>query len=727
MPKKKTVAKFRTKRQKKVRTLCCLIGLGSVFLLGGFIMVSSPINITFNVNPIDTQYYEENYVGETVKPIRSAGSGSLELPAPVRPQYRFLGWSEKSQGGKIVTRATKRKMNLYAQWAPFVPTASLYVDGQYLRDAEFTSWRGTGGSGLGNGKPGEDQDPFIPQLEWNREILGAYMANNNFQTSPSDTQFFGWYYNDENNHRVELRYFHDGGSVPWRIYKIGPTSQTANQITTDHPFELKNDVALNAIFNTATSAQKANFAYNHQTVADYHFGRTIRIRYTSGDNAYFFAGNNQPDPVNVRFGRTMTFPGNVANNYNRTAITGHYLIGWKLEDDSDIFKGFTYTAGTAYAAQFFLDPTLAKFIKNDELVMTAIATPTNPQGQVPANVSSRTYQKYIDDDGIVRIERTNVPASSEPIQITDLTTRTEMDQRQIEFNFEGAYGNKLRNATSLLAGGTYDTFGTGYTTIRRTVSSNAKLILPTVENYAVGGRIFDGWRMYLNGKPTDNLYPAGLEYNIPRGMNNINNRITLSFVAEWSDMRRLASFDTNGGTGNIKTENFFGIPGDTKRLPTLTRWGYDFVGWNDQLGNVLYAPNTPEWNGFKLTNKEQKLVAVFSARAIPNIQTIVPNPLPPPLDNFLVTPADGKWVWSEPTSYRFGDTMILSRFEDSTGWRFQRGTRTGANDWDSYYFGAPFIRTVRVKITEKFVKDHIGSSNWETFVNRSGNIVARSI
>ena len=69
---------MRTRKQKKVLMMCCLLGIAAVLVLVGFLVVASPAKITF-----------DSTGGTKMASIKGAPTGSLNLPVPVRQGWRF--------------------------------------------------------------------------------------------------------------------------------------------------------------------------------------------------------------------------------------------------------------------------------------------------------------------------------------------------------------------------------------------------------------------------------------------------------------------------------------------------------------------------------------------------------------------------------------------------------------------------------------------------------------
>lgn len=94
--------------------------------------------------------------------------------------------------------------------------------------------------------------------------------------------------------------------------------------------------------------------------------------------------------------------------------------------------------------------------------------------------------------------------------------------------------------------------------------------------------IFEGWFTEAEG---------GLEVS---AASEITDDIT--YYAHWKDGHFIITFDANGGTGGLSRTMVYGEP---LSAPTVTRTGYTFVGWSQEVGTTVPASNavyTAQWS-----------------------------------------------------------------------------------------------------------------------------------
>ncbi|MCL2228941.1 MAG: InlB B-repeat-containing protein [Firmicutes bacterium] len=665
------------RKRKRIIRLSLLLSLGSVFLLTGFIMVSRPVNVQFELNP----HGVENFVSDSVPSIQSNAVGRMTLPTPIRPGHRFLGWSEQREGGALVARATRRQMLLYAQWLEVRPRAHLFVDGHHLRDVMFPS---TLAHGLGTA--------FVPTLDWDIPILHAYMTTNPITTAT----FQGWYFTDVRQQRIEFRHFPVGDN-PWQMVRFqhGVERYVDSAFMNDDFLQYMptQDIALNAIFSTRTPDERTTTEANHRLE---HYGRRIDIAYGAPRNLSFAS------PITgttVRMGQTF---GRLENNelvegfaqVDRLSIVpNHYLVGWRKENEADLLEP---------TRPFIIRPEFIRYVVNGQLVFTAVVTPTINNTVQPAVAG--IYTKRVDANGNFAFDRMPGFTGGHPTLITDNTQGDLMNNINVWFYFNYGVQNNLRDINTPPIHGSFITPTAPMTNFVRTVT-NGRLNLPPSCGYAVAGRVFAGWRSSFDGR----IFPAGYEFNIPRYMPRL---VDLRFTAVWVDATRLISFDANGG--NVSwNDNVQRLPNSRVTLPTPTRWGFEFLGWEHSISRELISPtddegaNNPQFRSFQITGDAQLLVARWQPRRIHHIDLGLGSEL----YDYFQNGASGEFY--------FGDHLILRR--NSTlamphnGWRFIAGA---SGEFMEFHFHAPFIQNIRILINEEFATRHTGSRNESAFFER---------
>ncbi|MDR0461806.1 MAG: InlB B-repeat-containing protein [Christensenellaceae bacterium] len=679
MPKTATKkTNFRSKKEKKFLTLCGLLGACCLFLALGFVLVTGPVNITFDVDPKEDAI-KGNYIGDKMTPVTKVSNGKVTLPTPIRPGYRFLGWSTDLDGNKMVGKVSKRKMHLYAQWTENAPIASLYVDGHYLRDLEITKAQA---AGLGEA---------FAISKWSSATLASLPILDSYDMN----KFFGWFYHDASDARIEIRYFPElASSQQWIVYRQpSPGSYYAreyiisvanNDLAGTRPFIPEANIALNAIFDNTVNSVNDRYSESRPVT---HSGKPVTVKFEAekvGVDGVKFNMSSISD-VNTDWVSTINLP-------TPTIMGDFTFIGWKLNDnDSDIFRPGTPEA----PSPFYLD---SKYYGNREgntLVFTAVALTADELSR-----SAGMYEKYLDDSGIVRLKKTG---ESHTVRIQDLSIFNGVDyEGRAMLDFGTAYGSGLKNTVNLQAGGRYPVADSPDKS--RSITNNL-INLPFVDNYAVGGRQFIGWKSSYDNK----IYPAGLQYRLPRWMPTT---AKINFTAVWADMRNLLDLDGNGGAKTWRDDIGNKKIGTTIRLPNLSRYGYDFVGWQNKVDDKMCDDNK-----IVITGKEQKLVAIWEAKKINRI-TLASVPMVGQI-----------YLEKASTSYNFGETMVFYRYSGETGvvhngWKFQLGE---SNKYNEFLFDATFCKKVPIKIDENFCKKYANSSRPNDFFDKEDTIIAWTV
>jgi|GEM_PF-2219778 len=715
----------KTKKQKKLKRLYILLAASAIGLLVGAIVLGGPVRITFDTNPPNASGHRvpvNEFVGERIGDIRRVPR-NLDLPSPIRPGYRFMGWYSDLENGSPITRITSRRMHLQARWERVQPMASLHVDGHFLRNAIVPSpVLQTQHDGLG--------DCFVPNNSWDASILDAF----NLDT------FLGWYFFNENGRRIELR-FSATRNPAWSMFEVLDNNQVRHISgigtgSEDMQFMPRYDLALNAMFVESSGhlpggpwygdIHNPNMANQMGRQIDFVFRRPNRRPDTS---IWFYSNlgttgtNAMPQPATGRLGTFVS--GGLPRPNRDVHLAGEYFVGWRLGGAECEISGHSWRLGLGDDADifnpgaFFLCPTLHERLSvpavlggRPRLVFNAVTlpVPTGGSASVPVGMNQGTFTKSIAPNGRVSMARTSPtvpPGSISPLVINDIIHRHRMENMPVNLDFGGAYTSQLRSTVVdedyLQQGNSFPIVTRAYQRTRTVQARNGMIPLPIVTNLAVPGRVFAGWHSSLCG----NVFPGGINYRIPRGAS-----LSASFTAVWVDAKQLIHFDANGG-GGVNPETFRGVnPGSTISLPTPTRFGYSFAGWkltNTQTEDFtsylrIIAPQSPEFNSFTITPHAQRLVAVWTPRAIPSVGAQVAFLFNDPI---LIEP-----------SY-FGDVIVLRRNTNAAahhGWRFQDGTIR--NSYNRFYFGASFINTIRIVVDEQFATRHAGSGNEVDFFER---------
>jgi len=647
---------MRTKKQKKILTLTVLTGICAVCMIIGFAVITSPVKITFDATGGDATYN-----GEHIKPMNAKPNGDLNLPAPIRPGYRFDGWYTSASSTKAVTKANKSKMSLVAKWTPLQYTASLYINGEFLRDVKIPQNQsgGLGPDFMPTPRPGDVFTDF--------KLLDY------------------WYYFDENGIETRLQWH---GTIQWGIVQVINGTPTLQSMIHHTPFRPTTNVALNA-----------GIGYNYISIAFVADGQEVATAIPS-----------------AQIGSSIT----LRSQSEVTIASDRTLIGWRLEDESDI-----YTVGETTGKSFFLDPklyaTCAPAVPPNppKLTFTAVTVAKNSTG------ANGTYNKVV-KDGRIAIERTSV-TPVDRVEITDKTQPgTLLAGQTVSFDFAGGRNslrrtkdneNKDFTQEEMKTRGRYPLVPTiaaaTRTSVVRQVNQQAKVPLLLATGYAVGGKTFEGWRCNLD----DRVYPAGMDFVIPRGVVQASD---LSFSAVWKDVRELVAFDLDGGKAGWRESAFYKKPDQTIKLPAPTRYGYEFKQWEDIDGKRYAAGDT-----FTVADQKQRLTAKWEPKKIGKI-SVISFYTGNPFASHEGTHSGG--ILNAP----FGDTIVMTRDNLShLGWRFKDNVKSKGNkiEYIEFHFGAPFVSTVRIKIDESFCTKHLGSSNDKNLftVANNGNIFGTPI
>ena len=672
---------MRTTRQKKILTLCILLGVCTVCVIIGFAVVASPVKITFHADG-----------GEFVQNIKGTPAKKLDLPKPVKPGYRFEGWSTSATSNKFVEKINKKKMDLYAVWTQIDVVASLYINGEYLRDVTIPP---VGDPEQGNGRLGNDVDigndtnsvdlkgPLI-LTEAERTRFGvSNSSSGNFRPNG----FIGWTYYDEmyntisrTSNKIDLR-CGDSRSAEWRIWRNENISESA-VVRNTNPFNPSGyDPSITSGYKVALNA-----------IVEY---RQLDIEFRGIDgvriNAVAPAGGSRIERLNTAL---------VLNQFYAPPV-GHTLVGWRLGDinDDNVRADFNESNIYAHGSTVFLDPKLWALCTGKT---AAYPTLTFYAVTVPSFLTPVRYEKRF-ENGQFTYRNAGVAAT---VTIDD---RTAVDTLPVVFDFAGGYRNKLKSTTTTITAGTdvlsinpIDVDKKSYPSAtnaqaRRTfyVQDNVSrpeevgtVRLPLANSYAVGGMVFEGWKNSLDGK----VYPAGLIYRVPLGTTK------LSFTAVWKSTRELVSFDLDGGRGSWKASSYYKKPGQNITLPRPTRYGYNFKGWSDgardSSGNLVVTHNGGA--SFPLQTQKQRLIALWEAKTIGRVS---------------LHPIQGK-THRQFLNIEFGTVIKLSNMDGTaSGWRFPDRIKSTKNRevFMQFEFGAPFVVSMYIEINEAFCITHTGS------------------
>lgn len=735
-----------TKKQKKAKRLKILLGISFVGLLINLITVLSPVKIELEAN------YEKGQEGDTVSTLSGIAGTRLSLTTPTSPGYRFLGWSTKKDGtGETVTKVNRSQMKLYAQWEKMLPIASLYVDGHYLRDAVIPDAQ-AGVNPLGN--------DFIPSTwntitefnkhEWLDEmpILKAYDL----------TQFRGWYYYDDEGARVEIRYFNDPNLPRWRVYRPTYTAKPgvytvvtaeAHAIDTTHMFMPKQNIALNAMFNP--NPNPTVISGNDLPNMEQNIGRSLvaRFEFPGGELISNVSMSNENMPL--AFGRVFRLresskqtDASSFNSWYNGKYSGQSVIGYKLDDDQDIFTtGHYFYLDSKYvnASYYKLLPdgtsTMVKCFNpaagilntvsgdnynyNGQAVLTFRAVMASDAVVVDGNIMRGTYSKTVRAGGYIDLKRTKtadplIPLYGGGYDPADRGIFFEplksISNELVDFDFTGG-SSGLKYTAELGADGRYRSVGTAdyanwrfpvrdiitaaYPDSTKDVAKiqtiHKRVALPSVWNYSMPGKSFAGWKNNLDGR----IYPAGMDFHVARGTLG-----TLKFSAVWLDSKRIINFDTLDNQSNWS----YNAPVATKKLgaktkgvdlPEPKRWGYIFVGWRNMSTGLIVDSNNYDYQTFNHDDPmfvTQKLVAVWDAREIGGLNQST-------FAEYGYYAPNGLHPTDRASGYKIGDMLILLRGDNAQplvnrdpdtqdGYQlFVQGSNKG---YDNYFFGVDEFR-----------------------------------
>jgi len=640
----------------------------------GFAVVATPAKITFSLN-CGHEEGEHSNCGEFVKDITGAPTGKLNLPTPVRPGYRFNGWTSSLTGTEFVTKVNKKKMNLYAQWTQIDVVASLYVSGMYLRDVTI---------------------PVLGSTQQDTGTLGGassglvLTANEMERFGIAAGGFTGWRYFDEKKDEIEIRW---NGSK-WDSFKNGSYS-SLSPTNPFNPSGYNKDitsgyrVALNAVVAT----------YRNITIEYYGVG---------GDGNRI---SSTTSPITQRLGSSYTV------NFPYTPTNGATLVGWRLQDESNIFTNCqspTSCTNSNCAGHLRLDQSIWDQCTGTILKFYAVtvATPT---------VGGRTHTVY---DKLYEKGRYVYSQVGEPVPHTihsvTINNKTAAANEEVRFDFAGGYGGSLKTTTtrSMNAAGTaiesitpidvtngkksYPGVTSSESWRNEFPQTDGTLRLPLANSFAIAGMVFDGWQEMWkksDGKiyPGE-LHPAGLIYRLPFGMKQGD----LSFTAVWKSTNELIAFNLAGGEATWGANAYYGIPGRTITLPTPKRYGYDFDGWNEagarDDGGVLTTTHEAG-ESFVLKDQKIRLTAKWRPKKIAVISFNVP----------------GQSVLPK-TDVSFGTVLELERPNIGfIGWEFIYDTIVRQNL--RFTFGAPFINKIYIEINKDFCTDYTNSQDDKRLFN----------
>ena len=666
---------MRTKKQKKIILLSALTGASFVCVLIGFAFVLSPARITFDIGYVG---------GEQIPAITSLAGGSAGLPTPIRQGHRFEGWYNKNVAGEPhgnrVSRVSNKRMNLVAKWTQLELTASLHVNGEYLRTVIIPT-------GAQAGNLAAAGFLLTPEEILRFGINPAPLSSDGSGRS-YPTHFLGWEYYEmladgtfvENT--LLLREVSTGSGVfQWDPYR-GDNSQPV--ISAENPFRPStNNIALNALI-------VAGIGYN-----------TVRVEFRDANNNGISQANlnmvTGELPTNSRWNSTINLPRWISG-----LPIGRQHVGWHLQHDGLDIITVSATAGT----QFFLDPRLARHTINvlgvRTLVFVAVTRESSEGG---------IFEKKVENGRIVLHQSTS---NLLQVNIVDALIIPAITDNRVEFDFSGNQRGRLRSTA--LASGAEPLAGRfplasgslvrDVAVIDRTVNRRWQTVrLPFVNDFAVPGMLFGGWQCGLDGK----IYQAGLIYNIPLGT-----RGSMRFTAVWVDERNLVSFDLAGGDARINEANFRRANASV-RLPVPTRFGYEFAGWKNAATNYQHQVGAD----ITLTNQKQHLVAVWNAKPLAtglNIQIVYPNPL-------------GSTSLSIE-GLKFGDTIRIPTFHgsnarfDGVRFRDELGSTAQNEVHITFMFGARFVNHIGITIDQDFAERISGvRGNDNRFFNPVGGTI----
>jgi len=677
---------MRTSRQKKTLMLVCLLGVCLVCVIIGFAVVATPAKITFNLNCGHEEGESHANCGELVKNITGAPTGKLKLPTPVRPGYRFDGWTDTPTRTTFVTKINKKKMNLYAQWTQIDVVASLYVSGQYLRDVTLPA--------LGTSLQDDGHLGYTSSTSGGLMLTQSEMSH--FGIDPSTSKHVAWYYYDEKGDRVELRW----DANRWRFFINGVTN-TGWQVSSSRPFNPSGyDQNITSGYRVALNAFMVDTETD--TVATY---RKITIRYygVTGDGEPLLSGS-----VTQRLGTTYTINAPTYTSATHpTTMSNRTLVGWRLQNESNIFQN---------GMSIKLDQSIWNQCERSGTSPSYTYTLKFYAVTVTALTPKHEYDKFYKDGRFVYDQTSKTSQAS--FTITD---KTAAATDSIEFDFAGGYGQSLKMTTKKTwnedetikeinpielseTNRLYDKVASNESSKNISPQTDGTLRLPLANSFAVAGMFFDGWKEVWKNGASGKVHPAGLVYQLPLGMKKGD----LSFTAVWKSTKELISFDLDGGEATWNANAFQKNPEQTVKLPEPKRYGYIFLGWNEG-GNRDAGVNLDitydAGDSFDLTIQRVRLIAVWQPRTIERITLFSVLGTVPPI-----------------TNTEFGDVIILERvgiLSTISGWEFlyKGDVRTGLR----FEYGVPFINKIYVKINEDFCKEYTGSKNDNLLFKPNGN------
>jgi len=556
--------------------------------------------------------------------------------------------------GKMVTKIARKKMDLTARWTKRDLMASLYLDGKVIREAKIPDDQTDG-----FGKPGSDFF-LVPTVNDSWDF------------------FYGWYYIDQDGNRVEILYYDESGNTDsmWKVYETKDGKRTTKYVIDNNaPFGLGDteyNIALNAIVKQ----------------------RFVTLRFITRYNGSDVTA--APNVTSKTLGTYHTMPPpNWQSHYGQ-------FIGWRLDDESDILMD---------GENFYLDPSLYKLtttvtgIFGRALTFTAV-TLSGEQPEKERGTYTKTFK-----DGRVVLSKDQSAAATEKIVIDDLSRHT-MDNKMIKFDFGSQYGEYLKSTVSSPGNKRYPEITQANLIVRTFIVREGVLNLPLANGYAIQGMVFEGWYSHFDGR----VFPAGMAYHIPRGMRIITDEF--AFTASWRSGNERITFDTNGGKEAWQANIANRKPGSIIKLPTPTRYGYEFKGWRDPDGTTHLANAN-----FTLTVQKQRLIAQWQPRKISamslNLGEDIPTGWTP-----TVQSVSGQ---TTVLDFDFGTTITLRRYDASSsfthlGWRFDNKFEIIPPLSPTHTFGAAWVKSIPLIVDEKFCTSHVGSTDPDQFFNKVGNI-----
>jgi hypothetical protein len=493
------------KAHKRFKTLCFILPISLVFIFIGFPMINAPIKVTFDMYPDEEA---QEYFGERFASITAGAGKSIKLPTPMRarkempdgrvlPEYVFKGWSKDKNGSSMVGTTANTSMKLYAIWAPFEPTAQLYVDGFYLREALIPTPDAQGATA--GSTWGSLGTAFKPRTEWMPSILEAYDMD----------EFFGWWYSDSNGRRRELRWDIDNR---WYHYvQSGTTFAPRVAVNTDNPFFPRHDIALNAMFGVRHASTSGASGPKNT-------GKSVTVKFMQ-------MGKGEIAKRTYKYGEAQTLEGRL----NVDIPLGGAALGWKIDIDGEITGTDKMGDIFNFGSQFYFSPLL--FERNRFEITFYAATVTSN------TLYTGTWNKVLATDGKVRLDKSAESASTTINEFpaynahvafdfaggrTDIRDITTVTQEQL------AAGQKFPDAeTPKLADSRQPKRIT--TNVSVTAYDTGRINLLSPLDFAVAGHKFGGWKCVSNDAGTNGrIFGASYDFIIPRGLVG-----ELKFVATW--------------------------------------------------------------------------------------------------------------------------------------------------------------------------------------------------